>query len=100
MATPGGCVPYTPRSGRFLLTTDAVRGDSPDRGVIGHHTQEIVSLARVPILSAAPAGLLFAAVVGFVPGQDPGPRPKVPLVTGLVLGSVLHSPLGEREDVI
>jgi outer membrane protein OmpA-like peptidoglycan-associated protein len=30
--------------------------------------------------------------------QDPAPR--IPLVTGLVLGSVLHSPLGEREDVL
>lgn len=30
--------------------------------------------------------------------QDPPPR--IPLVTGLVLGSVLHSPLGEREDVL
>ena len=28
------------------------------------------------------------------------PAPTIPLVTGLVLGSVLHSPLGEREDVI
>ena len=26
--------------------------------------------------------------------------PRIPLVTGLVLGSVLHSPLGEREDVL
>ncbi|MFL5492742.1 MAG: hypothetical protein ACJ8DC_00005, partial [Gemmatimonadales bacterium] len=30
--------------------------------------------------------------------QDPAPR--IPLITGLVLGSVLHSPLGEREDVL
>src|SRR5438046_27887 len=25
---------------------------------------------------------------------------RIPLVTGLVLGSVLHSPIGEREDVL
>lgn len=31
---------------------------------------------------------------------DHAPAPAIPLVTGLVLGSVLHSPLGEREDVI
>jgi outer membrane protein OmpA-like peptidoglycan-associated protein len=43
------------------------------------------------------------------PGHAQGPAPSrpsalapvtIPLVTGLVLGSVLHSPLGEREDVI
>jgi outer membrane protein OmpA-like peptidoglycan-associated protein len=44
--------------------------------------------------------LLLAAIVGSLLGQDPGPTPRIPLVTGLVLGSVLHSPLGEREDVI
>jgi outer membrane protein OmpA-like peptidoglycan-associated protein len=33
-------------------------------------------------------------------GQAQDAAPSVPLVTGLVLGSVLHSPLGEREDVL
>lgn len=35
---------------------------------------------------------------GSIPVQDPSP--PIPLVTGLVLGSVLHSPLGEREDLL
>jgi outer membrane protein OmpA-like peptidoglycan-associated protein len=47
--------------------------------------------------------LLGATLLSVVRGpaavaQDPAPR--IPLVTGLVLGSVLHSPLGEREDVL
>lgn len=42
------------------------------------------------LLSAGPGGAALA--------QDTVPR--IPLVTGLVLGSVLHSPLGEREDVL
>ncbi|HEX3235203.1 MAG TPA: OmpA family protein [Gemmatimonadales bacterium] len=47
--------------------------------------------------------VLVAALVGARPSagalaQDGAPR--IPLVEGLVLGSVLHSPLGEREDVL
>ena len=49
----------------------------------------------VPLSSAA---LLVAATAGAAFAQDAAPR--VPLVTGLVLGSVLHSPIGEREDVL
>ena len=47
---------------------------------------------------AAFAVLLVAATVGTGVAQDAAPR--IPLVTGLVLGSVLHSPIGEREDVL
>ncbi|MFL5518624.1 MAG: OmpA family protein [Gemmatimonadales bacterium] len=50
--------------------------------------------------SGVPAALLLTAIVGPGLAQAPGPRARIPLVTGLVLGSVLHSPLGEREDVI
>jgi outer membrane protein OmpA-like peptidoglycan-associated protein len=50
--------------------------------------------------SGVPAALLLAAIVGPSLAQDPGTPARIPLVTGLVLGSVLHSPLGEREDVI
>jgi outer membrane protein OmpA-like peptidoglycan-associated protein len=52
--------------------------------------------------SGAPAVLLLAAIVGPSFAQDPTPAApaRIPLVTGLVLGSVLHSPLGERVDVI
>src|SRR5262245_43086559 len=50
--------------------------------------------------SGASAAMLLAAIAGSVPGQDPRSTPRIPQVTGLVLGSVLHSPLGEREDVI
>jgi outer membrane protein OmpA-like peptidoglycan-associated protein len=52
------------------------------------------------IRSGAPAALLLAAIAGPGLAQAPTPPAQVPLVTGLVLGSVLHSPLGEREDVI
>ena len=48
--------------------------------------------------SGASAALLLA--VSLSPGLAQAPAPAVPLVSGLVLGSVLHSPLGEREDVI
>jgi outer membrane protein OmpA-like peptidoglycan-associated protein len=48
--------------------------------------------------SGAVASLLAAALVGAAHAQDAAPR--IPLVTGLVLGSVLHSPISEREDVI
>ena len=48
--------------------------------------------------SGACAALLTAAAPGTGFTQDAAPR--IPLVAGLVLGSVLHSPLGEREDVI
>lgn len=44
------------------------------------------------------AALLLAATAGAGFAQDAAPR--IPLVTGLLLGSVLHSPLGEREDVL
>jgi outer membrane protein OmpA-like peptidoglycan-associated protein len=44
------------------------------------------------------AALLMAPPDGASFAQDAAPR--IPLVTGLVLGSVLHSPLGEREDVL
>jgi outer membrane protein OmpA-like peptidoglycan-associated protein len=47
--------------------------------------------------SGARAALLLAVMVGPALAQEP---PRIPLVTGLVLGSALHSPLGEREDVI
>jgi outer membrane protein OmpA-like peptidoglycan-associated protein len=50
--------------------------------------------------SGVPAALLLTAIVGPGLAQAPGPPARIPLVTGLVLGSVLHSPLGEREDVI
>jgi outer membrane protein OmpA-like peptidoglycan-associated protein len=43
-------------------------------------------------------GLLTVAPFCPAAGQDPAPR--IPLIAGLVLGSVLHSPLGEREDVL
>ena len=49
----------------------------------------------MPVKSAV-ALLAAAAAAGFA--QEPAPR--IPLATGLVLGSVLHSPLGEREDVL
>jgi len=52
------------------------------------------------IRTSVPAALLLAAIVGPGLAQAPAPPAQVPLVTGLVLGSVLHSPLGEREDVI
>ncbi len=58
------------------------------------------------VRSGASAGLLLAVMVSLGLAQDPAPlrprapAPVVPLVTGLVLGSVLHSPIGEREDVI
>jgi outer membrane protein OmpA-like peptidoglycan-associated protein len=48
---------------------------------------------------AALGALLLATAVSPDLAQDPAPA-RIPLVTGLVLGSVLHSPLGEREDVI
>ena len=44
------------------------------------------------------AALLSVGVSGYTLAQEPVPR--IPLVTGLVLGSVLRSPLGEREDVL
>jgi outer membrane protein OmpA-like peptidoglycan-associated protein len=44
------------------------------------------------------SALLMAAAVAAGSAQDAAPR--IPLVTGLVLGSVLHSPIGEREDVL
>lgn len=44
------------------------------------------------------AMVLTAAAAATGWAQDSAPR--IPLVTGLVLGSVLHSPLGEREDVL
>lgn len=49
---------------------------------------------RVLVLAA----LLLAAPGG--PGVAQDAAPRIPLVTGLVLGSVLHSPIGEREDVL
>jgi outer membrane protein OmpA-like peptidoglycan-associated protein len=52
------------------------------------------------VRSGARAALLLAAIVGPGLAQAPAPAAQVPLITGLVLGSVLHSPLGEREDVI
>ena len=42
--------------------------------------------------------LLSAGTAGSSPAQDRDH--SIPLVTGLILGSVLHSPLGEREDVL
>ena len=41
------------------------------------------------------AAMLCAGLREAAPAQDTAPR--IPLVTGLVLGSVLQSPLGERE---
>src|SRR5690242_16084595 len=55
---------------------------------------------RVP-LRAARRSLIVALLVApptMAPAQDAPPR--IPLVQGLVLGSVLHSRLGEREDVL
>jgi len=43
-------------------------------------------------MSAAPGPAALA--------QQAAPADRVPLVTGLVLGSVLHSPIGEREDLL
>ncbi len=54
----------------------------------------------ISILPGAPAALLLAAIAGPGLAQAPAPPVQIPLVPGLVLGSVLHSPLGEREDVI
>lgn len=48
--------------------------------------------------SGAVAALLTIVGCGSAFAQDAAPR--IPLITGLVLGSVLHSPLGEREDVL
>jgi len=53
-----------------------------------------------------PIGRLWAAVAALLtvtaarPGSAQDTAPRIPLVTGLVLGSVLHSPLGEREDLL
>jgi len=44
------------------------------------------------------AAILCTGSAGTAFAQDAAPR--IPLVTGLVLGSVLHSPLGEREDIL
>jgi outer membrane protein OmpA-like peptidoglycan-associated protein len=44
------------------------------------------------------AALLTAGTGTTGRAQDTPPR--IPLITGLLLGSVLHSPLGEREDVL
>jgi outer membrane protein OmpA-like peptidoglycan-associated protein len=44
------------------------------------------------------AALVSVGLGGAASAQDAAPR--IPLVTGLVLGSVLHSPIGEREDVL
>jgi outer membrane protein OmpA-like peptidoglycan-associated protein len=44
------------------------------------------------------AAILCAGSRGATLAQDAAPR--IPLVTGLVLGSVLHSPIGEREDIL
>jgi outer membrane protein OmpA-like peptidoglycan-associated protein len=55
----------------------------------------------VPVgrIEGALAALLLGLGLGdAVLAQDSGPR--IPLTTGLVLGSVLHSTLGEREDVL
>jgi len=49
-------------------------------------------------MAPAIAALVMAAAVGTGIAQDAAPR--IPLVTGLVLGSVMHSPIGEREDVL
>jgi outer membrane protein OmpA-like peptidoglycan-associated protein len=46
---------------------------------------------------------LAMAIAGFGIGgasRPQDPEPRIPLVAGLVMGSVLHSPLGEREDVL
>jgi outer membrane protein OmpA-like peptidoglycan-associated protein len=51
---------------------------------------------RVGLLLAG--ALVNAGLGGAALAQDAAPR--IPLVTGLVLGSVLHSPIGEREDVL
>ena len=48
----------------------------------------------ISILPGAPAAFLLAAIAGPSLAQAPAPPAQVPLVTGLVLGSVLHSPLG------
>jgi outer membrane protein OmpA-like peptidoglycan-associated protein len=44
--------------------------------------------------------VLATLTTGVEPGIAQDAAPRIPLVTGLVLGSVLHSPLGEREDVL
>jgi outer membrane protein OmpA-like peptidoglycan-associated protein len=44
------------------------------------------------------AALVSAAAGGVAAAQDAAPR--IPLVSGLLLGSVLHSPTGEREDLL
>lgn len=53
--------------------------------------------SRIPRVETL-AALLTAVAVGAAFAQDAAPR--IPLVTGLVLGSVLHSPIGEREDLL
>ena len=50
--------------------------------------------------SATPAVLMLAMTAGRGLAQAAPAPASIPQVTGLVLGSVLHSPLGEREDVI
>jgi outer membrane protein OmpA-like peptidoglycan-associated protein len=56
----------------------------------------LVSLASRRYLGA----VLLLSLGGSATALAQEPAPRIPLVTGLVLGSVLHSPLGEREDVI
>jgi len=57
-----------------------------------------MSSSRRSVRAVVLAALLMAPPGGASFAQDAAPR--IPLVTGLVLGSVLHSPLGEREDVL
>jgi OOP family OmpA-OmpF porin len=44
--------------------------------------------------------LIATLVIVAAPVSAQQPVDRIPLVTGLVLGSVLHSPIGEREDVL
>jgi len=43
---------------------------------------------------------MFPAAGPAALAQEAAPADRIPLVTGLVLGSVLHSPIGEREDLL
>src|SRR5690349_2262233 len=53
-------------------------------------------------VAACRQGLLVAllTMASLAPALAQDAASRIPLVTGLVLGSVLHSPVGEREDVL
>jgi len=87
------------------MSARRVRGDPPRPGVTERppaartrpspgagHLRSVLASRSAALLS-----LLLNTFANAGVGQEP---PRIPLVSGLVLGSVLHSPIGEREDVI